>query len=166
MNMNEETIIDENEDLELGKNNKGIRTLTTLTIIGCIIMLVFLLFGEMNMDKSYEQHIMIQEGGTTGMVWTDNMLLNSWDSFQVMYENRYAVLGIGLTGIFLCLIGAILMRKGKLKGLWIWIAGEWIPLFLNLAIIGTGMFQGWQLAGLLVPVVFTALYYSHRKYLA
>ncbi len=100
------------------------------------------------------------------MEWTDKMIRNSWDSFQVMYENRYAVFGIGLTGIILCLVGAILMRKGKLKGLWIWLAGGWIPLFLNLAIIGTGMFQGWQLAGLLIPVVFTALYYSHKKYLA
>jgi hypothetical protein len=57
--MKEDIIIDENEDLELGKKNKGVNILTILTIIGSITMVVFLLFGEMNMDKSYEQHIMI-----------------------------------------------------------------------------------------------------------
>lgn len=163
--MTEEIIIDENEEPELGKRNKGINTLTILTIIGCVIMLGFILLGEMNMDTSYDQHVMIQEGGTTGIEWTDRMLRNSWDSFQIMYENRYTMLSIGIIGVLLCLIGAILMRKGNLKGLWLWLAGEWIPLFLNLAIIGTSIFQGWQLSTILIPIVFTALYFRHKKYL-
>jgi len=156
----------EDEELSLGKKNKGINILTILTIVGSILLLGILLFGEWNMDRAYEQHIIVQEGGTTGMEWSDNQLRNSWEAFQITYEYRYEMLSLGLLGMLLCLVGAILMRKGQLKGLWIWLVGEWVPLISSLAITGVGMLQGMQLAGLIIPIAFTALYFAHKKYLA
>jgi|GEM_PF-2144044 len=58
------------------------------------------------------------------------------------------------------------MRKGSLKGLYIWTAGEWLPVIVNLVIVGTGFFSGFALLGAVVPIIFTILYFAHKKYLA
>ncbi len=80
-------------------------------------------------------------------------------------SNLIPMITIILLGTVLCLVGAIIMRKLKQSGYLIYIAGQIIPIAAGFA-LGTQNFSDWkQIAGLILPIIFIALYTSQRKHL-
>ncbi len=72
-----------------------------------------------------------------------------------------------ILGAALCLAGAVLMRKLKSSGFLLYIVGTFLPLVLNLILVGSGyLTNGWQaLLGLAMSLLFPILYFTQKKYL-
>lgn len=75
-------------------------------------------------------------------------------------------MAVNILGAGLCLLGAVMMRKLKKDGYWLYIAGQVLPWIGNFLILGAGYFSG-QMVGtifmLLVALLFIVLYTTQRK---
>ena len=49
---------------------------------------------------------------------------------------------VGVLGAVLCIVAAIMMRKLKKDGYWIYVAGELLPLITTFILMGTSQFTG------------------------
>ena len=166
------TNVDSGASNGMGKNNKGINVLTILTFIGSGIAAISAIMSFSSISSSYEMMKSSQDklselgdlGGSGGAL--GKMMEGMGDIVEKSYNNRYIILLVALLGVALCVFGAIKMRKGSVQGLYLWTVGEWIPVIAGFAIVGSGFFTGFALLGAIVPVIFTILYFVHKKYLA
>jgi hypothetical protein len=69
-------------------------------------------------------------------------------------------------GASLCLIGAILMRKLKKQGFYIYILGQILPIIAMIPLVGIAQYSDpKQWAGLVIIIIFIGLYASQQKHL-
>ena len=61
--------------------------------------------------------------------------------------------------------GALQMRKLQKTGYYAWLAGEFLPIIINLVIIGTPLLHWFSLTGLIVPGAFAFMYYTQLKFM-
>ena len=145
----------------------GLNVLTILTFIGCGIfglitlclpMLYKFFLGVMEKTKASGKEFSAKE--LEDMAKAKAML-------ELSIQNVVPAMVIGLTGIVLCLIGALWMRKYKKDGYWIYVTGELAPIIASAIIMGTAQFSGvWGvLGGIGIPVLFVVLYTLQLKYL-
>jgi hypothetical protein len=66
---------------------------------------------------------------------------------------------IGLVCIGLCFYGAVKMRNLQKQGFYIYVAGQLIPIVYTFATAGVGF----GLVGVIIPIVFIALYATQLK---
>lgn len=72
----------------------------------------------------------------------------------------------GVIGIILCFLGALMMRKLKKDGYWLYVAGQLIPFIAGFILMGTAQYN--SVGSFLVPVIvlaFIVMYTSQKKYL-
>jgi hypothetical protein len=74
---------------------------------------------------------------------------------------------VGIIAAVLCIVGAIMMRKFKKDGFWIYAGGEILPLIAGFILMGTAQYTGVTsvIAGVGLPLLFIILYLMQRKYL-
>lgn len=148
------------------KLSTGLNVLTILTIIWSIITIVLGIWQYINAQKTYDDMRTSLESGKMDDApeWVKKMAgPEALAMYQKMYENRLPILLIGLVGAGLCLYGAIEMRKLKKQGYMLWLIGEILPLVGGFIFIGSQMFSGFGLFGLLFPLIFIILYTIYRK---
>jgi hypothetical protein len=80
--------------------------------------------------------------------------------------NMIPLMVIGIAGILLCFVGALMMRKLKKDGYWIYVAGQILPLVATAFIMGLAQYKEiGSLVMLAFPVIFIILYTANRKHL-
>jgi hypothetical protein len=143
-----------------------LNVLTILTFIGCALGLIFsmatpwmLNFALKMMDKA--------SAGSTEL--TPKQVADmevSRHAIQLSQNNLVPLIIIGLIGITLCFVGALMMRKLKKDGFWLYVGGQLLPLIGNLILLGTSQFTGaTSYVMFLIPIIFIVLYYRQMKYL-
>ncbi len=145
----------------------GINILTILTFIGCGVGLLFALLTPV-ISKFFLG--MMEKARSSGTELSAKQLADMEKGKAVMeltQANMVPLMVIGIVGIVLCLAGAIMMRKLKKDGFWIYSGGELLPLIGNFIILGMGQFTGVVsvLMSIGIPVLFIVLYSRQRKYL-
>ncbi len=146
----------------------SLNTLTILTFIGCGISLLSVIWGFVGARESYNKIEQMQ--GSDAMEKMPGFLKNMMgpDALELArksLENRVPMLIIGLVSVALCLYGAIQMRKLQKQGFYLWLTGEVLPIIGTIIFIGFGIFSGFAMIGLLIPVLFIILYATQLKYL-
>ena len=145
---------------------RGLNVLTILTFIGCALGAIFTLATPWIMKFSLN---MINKASETGTDLTPKQTADMEASRKVIeltQINMVPLLIIGAAGIILCFIGALMMRKLKKDGFWIYVAGQILPIIGSFALLGMAQFTGVSsYLMFLIPIVFIVLYSMQRKYL-
>ena len=145
---------------------RGLNVLTILTFIGSAIGAIFTLATPWLMKFSLT---MMKKATETGTDLTPKQTADMEASRKVIeltQTNMIPLLLIGAAGIILCFIGALMMRKLKKDGFWIYVSGQVLPIIGNFALMGMAQFTGvTSYLMFLIPVVFIILYSMQRKYL-
>jgi hypothetical protein len=145
----------------------GLNVLTILTFVGCGIGLLFSIltpflnkFFISAMDKA-------KASGTEMSAKQLEDMEKGKAVMELTQDNMVPLIAVGLIGITLCLIGAIMMRKLKKDGYLIYVGGEILPVIGSFIILGTAQFTGVVsvIMGVGLPLVFVVLYTMQRKYL-
>lgn len=144
-----------------------LNVLTILTFIGCGIGILFVLLtpminkfflGFMDKAKSSGRELTVKE--LSDIEKTKSLM-------ELSQANLVPLMAVGLVSMGLCLAGAIMMRKLKKDGFWIYTGGELLPLIANFIILGMAQFTGVVavVLGIGLPVLFVLLYANQRKHL-
>lgn len=144
----------------------SLNVLTILTFIGCGLGAIFTLATPWIMKFSLGMMNKAAESGTDLTPKQVSDMETSRKAIELTQSNLIPLLLIGAAGLVLCFIGALMMRKLKKDGFWIYVAGQVLPIAGNLAIMGMAQFTGaTSYIMFLIPVVFIILYSRQRKYL-
>jgi hypothetical protein len=154
-----------NEAFERDTLPQGLNILTILTIVWCsisgiitLLMPWFMKFMMNIMDKA-------AEGKDLSAKKLEEME-KSRHAFEILQANLIPTLIIGIIGVALCFVGAIMMRKFKKDGFWIYVAGQVLPIIGSLALLGTSQFTGvTSYVFAAIPFLFIYLYSRQLKYL-
>lgn len=144
-----------------------LNVLTILTFIGSGIGGIFVLLtpvinkfflGFMDKAQSSGRELTAKELGD---------IEKAKNLMQLSQANLVPLMAVGLVSIGLCLAGAIMMRKLKKDGFWVYTGGELLPIFSSFIILGMAQYTGVMAVvfGVALPVIFVVLYAMQRKYL-
>ena len=143
---------------------KSLNILTILTFIGCSILLLFSLatpailkFTKNMMDKANTAELSPKEVAEMekGRV-----------AIQLAEQYMVPLMITGVVGILLCFVGALMMRKLKKDGYWLYLAGQVVPYIASIALMGTAQFAGpSSFVFPVITLIFIVLYTMQRKYL-
>ena len=81
--------------------------------------------------------------------------------------NMVPLMITGVIGGVLCIVGAMMMRKYKKDGYWIYLGGEFLPLIASFVIMGTAQYNSAFsiIIGVGIPLLFALLYANQLKHL-
>lgn len=144
---------------------KGLNILTILTIIWCCISGLFTVL--MPWYVNFMKNIMDKSTSTEGLSSKKiEELEKSRHALELLNDNLIPLLLIGVIGVVLCLVGAILMRKLKKDGFIYYVAGQILPFVAGLILLGTDQYNGViSYLFAVIPFVFIFLYWRQRRYL-
>lgn len=141
-----------------------LNVLTILTIIGCSILFLLSLASPAILKFSKN---MMEKANTTELTPKElEEMEKGRKAIELSQNNLVPLMVLGLAGIALCFIGALMMRKLKKDGYWIYLAGQVVPFIGSLLIMGMAQFTGFS--SLIIPIIsliFIILYTTQRKYL-
>lgn len=144
-----------------------LNVLTILTLIACGIGVITSIWAFTHAEASYEnmQRVNGSLKNMPGFV-QDMVGPDALERSRRMYENRLAILIFGLAGVACCTVGALLMRKQKKDGYFLWLIGELLPLVAFTIVLNMTNMSGYVFKiDLLVIVVFVVLYTTQYKHL-
>jgi hypothetical protein len=145
---------------------QGLNILTILTFIGCGFIILTSVFTKPIMEFSLK---LINKGLEKSNEMSANevaKIVKQKESLEAFLANATVLSIVGIVGAILCLAGAIMMRKFKKDGFWIYVAGQIIPFVASLVLLGSQQFTGISsYIGAAIPFVFIALYAAQRKHL-
>ncbi|MEJ7611577.1 MAG: hypothetical protein WKF88_10410 [Ferruginibacter sp.] len=144
----------------------GLNVLTILTFIGCAIGAIFTLITPWIMNFSIKMMDKAAASGDELSAKQATEMEKSRQAIELTQSNMLPLLLIGALGIILCFVGALMMRKLKKDGFWIYVGGQVLPLAGNFALMGMAQFTSvWSYVMFIIPIVFIILYAGQRKYL-
>lgn len=144
----------------------GLNVLTILTFVGSAFALITSIWGYTNAEKGYKQMVDSQAKMADAPAWAKSMMGPEMvEMAKKSVENKLPVLLLGIVATALCIYGAIEMRKLKKQGFILWLVGEILPIITSVLFLGAGVFSGFGLIALVVPIIFIILYAVQRKYL-
>ncbi len=144
-----------------------LNVLTILTFIGSGLALLFQLYYSFNAKKFYDAVISNQDKMAQAPSWARN--LQGPDPIGVAtktYDNRTAILLLGVVAVLLCIYGAVMMRQLKKTGFYLYVVGEVLPTLSTYIFIGASALSGFSLAfTVLFTALFVILYATQLKYM-
>ncbi len=144
----------------------GINVLTILTIVGSAIAIISSVWQYFRAEKGYNDLVKAQSNMEEAPAFVKKMMGPEMvEMARKSMEFKLPILLLGLVGAALCLYGALEMRKLKKQGYILWVVGEFLPVIAMALIVGTGVFAGFALFGLVIPVIFLILYSVNKKHL-
>ena len=149
----------------------GLNVLTILTIIGCVIGLVFSVIGFVSAKSSYDkkEQVIEQMKSAETPKFLKSMMGDPANFEQTViksYENRIPILLLSLVAVALCFVGAMQMRKRKKQGYLLYVIGELIPFVTMAFFIGFFALSGFTfIFSVVIAVVFILLYTMQKKHL-
>jgi len=153
-------------EAESSKLPSGINILTILTFIGCGIAVIFTAFLPMLYRFSME--FMDKAAANEDISAKDLADIEQQQSaIEMAQANIVPIMIISFIGVFLCIVGAIWMRRLKRDGYWLYVTGELLPLVGGLIILGTSQYTNVTsiVLGVGIPLLFICLYTMQRKFL-
>jgi hypothetical protein len=145
----------------------SLNVLTILTFIGSSLFLIYALALPklMSFFKS-----MMDKAATSGQEMSSKQMQDiekGRKGMELVMNNMVPLVIITIVGALLCIYGAVMMRKLKKDGFWIYLCGELLPVIAGFILMGTAQFSGVMsvILGLGLPIVFVILYSVQRKYL-
>jgi hypothetical protein len=160
--MTTQTDYSSTEQQDPPKISSTLNVLTILTFIGCSIFLIFTIMTPWFLNFSTK---MIDKA-VQGELTPEKMaaMRKAKENIELTQHNLVPLIVLGIAGIVLCFVGALMMRKLKKDGFWIYVAGQIVPLLGSLFIVGTSQYQG--ISSFFLPaiqIVFIVLYSMQRK---
>lgn len=143
--------------LELNDSPRLSQTLSVLTILSLIWSAIQFVLGIFNYFNICKQ---VQETAEAAKALDNKFFDSLKESAQLQCENKLIITIITLLTALLCAYGAFQMRKLKKIGLPIYAVGELIAPIALIFILGASTMN---LVGLIIPVIFVALYFSRQK---
>ena len=145
----------------------GLNTLTILTFVGSGIMLLFTIIMPWYMNFSLK---MIDMAMSSGKEITAKDLQRMEDAKKLITLTQANMVPLMITGVIggvLCIVGAMMMRKYKKDGYWIYLGGEFLPLIASFVIMGTAQYNSAFsiIIGVGIPLLFALLYANQLKHL-
>ena len=144
-----------------------LNVLTILTFIGSGLGALSQIYYSFNAKKVYDMTVANQDKVAEAPSWVRN--LQGPDPIGVAtrtYDNRIAILILGVVALVLCVYGAIAMRQMKKSGFYLYLIGELLPLLTTFIFIGAAAMTG---LAYIFTIIFTALfiilYATQLKYL-
>lgn len=160
------------DKLEFSEDGKakipsGLNVLTILTFVGCGLGILLTLLTPV----LYKFLLgMMEKAQTSGAELTAKQLEDMEKgkaAMELAQANMVPLMAVGIIGIVLCLVGAIMMRKLKKDGYLLYVGGELMPVIGTFIILGTAQFTGVTsvIMGVGLPLLFVVLYTLQRKHL-
>ncbi len=88
------------------------------------------------------------------------------ENIELFQANIIPLMVVGFLGLALCFAGAMMMRKLKKDGFWIYVAGQAIPVIATGVILGFAQFKEiGNIAFLALAIIFIVMYSTQRKFL-
>lgn len=145
----------------------SLNVLTILTFIGSGILLIYALALPKLMSFSKS---MMDKAVTSGQEMSNKQMEDiekGRKGVELVMNNMVPIIIMAVVGAVLCIWGAIMMRKLKKDGFWIYACGELLPLIAGFVLMGTAQFNGVLsiVMGVGLPVLFVILYAIQRKHL-
>lgn len=160
--MNDQSNLSEFDKPTLGS---GLNVLTILTFIGSGISIIFSLASPaiLKFSKGF-----MDKAATSGQELTSKQLDDmekGRQAIELAQANIIPSIIVGVLGAILCIVAAIMMRKLKKDGYWIYIAGELLPLITAFILMGTSQFTGVFsiIIAVGLPALFIVLYTLEKK---
>jgi hypothetical protein len=153
-----------------------LNVITILTIIGSIWAILSAIGTPIinnklkpQNDKNMEQLEKMNTNDTTKSKTENAFLSIAKSSIEItkkVNENQTGITIVSIIGGLLCLGGAILMRKQKKTGFYLYLVGEWAAIIFMTYLIG-GLSGGslFIAMSLFFPLIFTILYIVNLKHL-
>ncbi len=159
-----------NDQLNFAEGKKNIPTsinvLTILTFIGSgiLFLLSFVMKPLMKWSMSFMDKAI--ESGKEFSAKEMESMSKAKEAYALMESNWMVLLISSIICIALCVAGAIMMRKLKKDGYWLYLVGEIAPYIINFVIMGKTAYSNWtSYLGLLIPITFIILYTVNKKHL-
>ena len=154
-------------ELEETKEYGNLKVLTVLTFIGCAVFLIFTLITPALMNFSKK---MMDKATSSGQELTAKQLDDiekGRNSIALVEANMVTIMVTGIIGIIACFVGALLMRKLKKEGFYLYVVGEILPLIVGFILMGMAQFTGVTsyVTNIGIPILFIILYAANFKYL-
>ncbi len=160
------TTFTEENNIEI--NYGSLKTLTVLTYVGSSIQLIMGLWQYATADKrvaDMEKQMASPDFDKMPDFVKKMMTPEALQQAKAMAANNLPLLVLALIGGVLGIMGAMQMRKLKMQGYYIWLLSEIVPVIGTVIFVGTSLFSGFAIIGLIFPLVFIILYTLQRKYL-
>ncbi|MBL7772458.1 MAG: hypothetical protein JNM95_06345 [Chitinophagaceae bacterium] len=152
------------EESDLQKLPSGLNVLTILTYIGSGLGLLGGIYNYFTVCSTVEKmEAMGDNSAMSGAI--GKMVEEAMKSAQKQCDNRTAIAIITVVTCILCFVGAMQMRNRKKSGFLIYSVGELLGPLAMIFFIGSGMFAGFQLIGVIIPILMVILYATQRKHL-
>jgi hypothetical protein len=152
------------EDLNDGPSNgqlpQFLNVLTILTFIYTgltVIMSLYSLSTQADQQRSIDQ--------LRNMPGADFFGGGLADAAQIALDNIYVLQGTAVGVAIFCLIGALLMRKLKKNGYYIYVIASVVGMVVPISIIGLGTMGFAVLLGSVFTIAFIIMYGVNFKYL-
>lgn len=144
----------------------GLNVLTILTLIGSAFAIFFMAAYPWIVDFSLS---MIDKAASTGQDISAKQMADMEKGRQALELAKANMVPLVITGILggvLCIVGAVMMRKLKKDGYWVYIVGEIVPVIASFILLGASQLTGMNIfLSLIIPVLFIALYTMQKKHL-
>lgn len=148
------------------KLTKTLNILTILTIIGSAIFLISVLLMPTCTRFSKKMMAKAAESGQQMSPKDMEKIREANAQLEIVEKNMVPYIAINVLGAGLCLFGAVMMRKLKKDGYWLYIAGQVLPWVGNILVLGVAYFTGQMmntLFMLMITLLFIVLYTTQRK---
>jgi hypothetical protein len=152
-----------NTEVEYG----SLKTLTVLTFIGSALAFFGGIWQFINAEKGVADMEKAMANPDLPDFAKKMMTPEALEAAKIAAANKFPILILGLIGVFLCVLGAMQMRKLKQMGYYLWLIGEVFPVIASLIFLGKSAFaSGWAvIIGYGFMFLFIILYTLQRKYL-
>jgi preprotein translocase subunit SecG len=148
------------------KLTKTLNILTILTIIGSAIFLISVLLMPTCTGFSKKMMAKAAESGQQMSPKDMEKIREANAQLEIVEKNMIPYIAINVLGAGLCLFGAVMMRKLKKDGYWLYIAGQVLHWVGNILVLGVAYFTGQMmntLFMLMITLLFIVLYTTQRK---
>lgn len=145
------------------KPSSALNVFTILSIIGNAVFFISSLAGYFTADMNYERNKALVQSGKMNEIPSVFRGMIDLDQLKQMADNKLPIMLIGIICSLLGLAGALQMRKLKLQGYFLWMAGEMLFPVSMIMILGFGFYQGLNLLSLFFPLVFIIIYTVYKK---
>lgn len=151
------------DDLEHSNNKlpQFLNVLTILTFVGSGINLIAAIYYLATIEQQ-KQSIAMMESMSNSNPFMDDSLA---DSLKIMLEHIYLMQGSAIAIAIACIFGAVMMRKLKKIGFFIYTFASVLSIVIPLAVIGYGFLGMMILLGSVITIAFIIMYSVNYKYL-
>lgn len=147
--------------VETSQRPQFITVLCILTFIGVAFGVIGSIVGWFSTQKMVDMVNNMPDQDFSSMPGMEDM----GSKMELMVKWKNVNLIVGIVGSLLCLVGALQMWKLKRTGYFIYVVGEIVPIIITGILMGSVFFKGYQIIGLILPIVFVVLYSINLKYL-